>query len=82
MLHLGVGTEGHLATLPNAMSLHGVFGPTSPNALAAVDRICRAVREWKVHFEDAGVPGIDIDCVATAFRKPRDVGADTLTARS
>ena len=78
MLRLGVGIDGRSATLPNAMSVHGVFGLTRPDALSAIERICRVVREWKLYFEEAGVPGIDIDRVATAFRHPRDIGADTL----
>lgn len=80
-LHLGVGSQGRAATLPNAMSQHGVFGLTRPAALAIVDRVCSVVREWRVHFEQAGVPGEDIDRVATAFRHPREVGGDALKER-
>jgi len=74
-LHLGVGREGRAATLTNAMTQHGVFGLTRDQALAIIDRVGRVVRQWKVYFEDAGVPGSDIDKVATAFRSPREAGA-------
>lgn len=73
-LHLGIGNEGRLATLGNAMSHHGVFGLTRPQASAIVERIGGAVREWKNTFEAAGVIGQDMDRIASAIRHPRDAG--------
>ncbi|WP_158228962.1 type II toxin-antitoxin system HipA family toxin [Chitinimonas sp. BJB300] len=73
-LHLGVGLEGRLATLPNAMSRHGVFGLTRPQAIAIINRIANTVREWKNTFEASGVPSSDIDRLASAIRHPREVG--------
>lgn len=78
-LHLGVGEQGRLATLTNAMTRHGVFGLTRPQAVAHVERLCGVVREWNQHFEGAGVSGNDIDRVASAFRKPRSLGLAELT---
>lgn len=74
-LHLGVGTAGRAATLPNAMSQHGVFGLTKPQALEIIDAVGKVVRQWKGYFEEAGVPGAEIDKVARAFRSPREAGA-------
>lgn len=78
-LHLRVGEQGRLATLTNAMTRHGVFGLTRPQAVAHIERICSVVREWKQHFENAGVSGNDIERVAAAFRKPRSLGLAEIT---
>lgn len=80
-LHLGIGTEGRLATLPNAISKHGVFGLTRVQAVAVIERIASVVREWKNTFEAAGVPGQDIDKISTAIRNPRDAGLDKLRSQ-
>jgi len=77
-LHLGVGTEGRLATLTNAMSRHGVFKLTHADAKAIVDCLCTIVREWKTYFEKYGVPGSQVDYIADAFRHPRDLGWETI----
>jgi serine/threonine-protein kinase HipA len=73
-LHLGVGSEGRLATLPNAVSNAGLFGLQDRQAREIVDRIAICVREWKVYFEQFGVRPKDLDIVAAAIRHPRDVG--------
>lgn len=78
-LHLGVGKEGRLATLPNAMSQHGVFGLTRPQAIAIIERIAAVVREWKNTFETAGVSGPDIDRIASALRHPREAGLNLIS---
>ncbi len=75
-LHLGVGKQGRLATLPNAMSQHGVFGLTRPQAIAIIERIATVVREWKNTFEAADVSAQDMDRVASALRHPRAAGLD------
>lgn len=75
-LHLGIGSEGRLANLPNAMSRHGVFALTRPQANEVVQHIAGVVREWKQRFEELGVPGEQIDRVASAFRHPRELGLD------
>lgn len=75
-LHLGVGTEGRLATLPNAMSRHGIFALTRPQASEIVQRVAGVVREWKQRFEEWGVPGVEIDRVASAFRRSKELGLE------
>lgn len=78
-LHLGVGEQGRLATLTNAMTRRGVFGLTRPQAIEHIERISSVVREWKQHFEEVGVSADDIDRIATAFRKPRSLGLEELS---
>lgn len=73
-LHLSVGNQGRLATLPNAMTKHAAFDLTKPQARETIERIAGVVREWKQYFEQSHVAGRDIDAVASGFRNPRDVG--------
>lgn len=80
-LHLGVGFAGRLATLPNAMSQHGVFGLAAAQARDIILRIAGVVREWKNTFEAAGVCGQDIDRMHTAIRHPREAGLEALGKR-
>lgn len=77
-LHLGVGQQGRLATLPNAMSKHGVFGLTRPQAVDIIERIAAVVRGWRNTFEAVGVPAVDIDRVSSAIRHPREVGLNEI----
>ncbi len=74
-LHLGVGEHGRLATLDNALSHAGQFGLLPPRASSIVDRIARQAREWRTFFEARmGIPISECDKVASAFRKPKDIG--------
>ncbi|MEW6132825.1 MAG: HipA domain-containing protein [Pseudomonadota bacterium] len=73
-LHLGIGPQGRLATLVNAMGWSARFGLTRDKALATVDRVWRVVREWKNRFEEYGVPAGEIDKVVSAFRHAREIG--------
>jgi serine/threonine-protein kinase HipA len=75
-LHLGVGKQGRLATLDNAMSESGRFGLARPKAQEIVERISAITREWRTVFNQLGVSDVECDKVATAFRKPRDVGLE------
>jgi serine/threonine-protein kinase HipA len=77
-LHLAVGHQGRLATLPNALSQHGVFGLSKAQAIQRIESISAVVREWKSRFEAAGVPGQDIDRISSAFRRPRELGLNDL----
>jgi serine/threonine-protein kinase HipA len=67
-LHLGVGEQGRLATLDNALSGYSRFGLTLRDAQEIIDKIWRVVRQWKNHFEEYGVPGNEIEKIAPAFR--------------
>jgi serine/threonine-protein kinase HipA len=67
-LHLGVGMQGRLATIGNAMSMYGRFGLTKVSATAIIERIWSVVREWKTYFEKYGVEDRQIQLIAPAFR--------------
>lgn len=73
-LHLGVGKEGRLASIPNALSNAPLFGLREDQAEDVIDRIATRVREWKVYFEAVGVKPVDLERVSSAMRHPRDVG--------
>lgn len=73
-LHLGIGPQGRVATLDNAMGWAARFGLTRDKAIASIDKVWRVVREWKNHFEQYGVPPAEIDKVSSAFRHARDIG--------
>jgi len=73
-LHLGIGPQGRLATLTNAMAWAARFGLTHDKARATIDRVWQVVREWKNRFEEYGVPAAQIDKVSSAFRHAREIG--------
>ena len=73
-LHLGVGEQGRLATIPNALSRAAHFGLMPEQARDVVDRIAHVVREWRVHFEAWGVAPKDMEALVFAIRRPRDAG--------
>ena len=78
---LNIGDEGRLATLTNAMSKYAAFGLTLTEAASVVERIASVMRRWKQFFEEYGVPGREIKNVASAFRKPKDIGLDHVMKR-
>ena len=73
-LHLGVGPQGRVARLDNALDGAGQFGLRPPAAAGIIDRVVRSVRAWREVFEAAGVPLAECDKVATAFRRADDIG--------
>ena len=77
-LHMSVGPQGRLATLDNLLDAHGSFGLLRKDAAAIIDRIATAVREWRVLFEDLGVPDVDCEKVASAFRRSKEIGLDVV----
>ena len=78
LLHLGVGSQGRLATLDNALSEHSAFIPDRPNALAVVRRVWGAVREWQVCFEEMGAGPQLVRTMGSAIRKLEDIASDEL----
>lgn len=74
MLHLAVGPQGRLATLDNALAGGGRFGLLPPDAARIIDRVARAVLGWREIFARLRVPGRLCDQLATAFRRPADIG--------
>ena len=73
-LHLGIGQQGRLATLNNALSWYARFGLTRDGAIEAIKDVWSIVREWKGRFEEFGVSGSEIDKISSAFRHARDIG--------
>lgn len=52
---MAVGSEGHVATLDNALTQCRAFGLRRPEARRIVQEICLAVNDWQAHFEAQGV---------------------------
>lgn len=77
-LHMSVGPLGRLATLDNLLEAHGAFGLLKKEAAATIDRIASVTREWRMIFEELGVPASECDKVASAFRQPREIGMEAV----
>jgi serine/threonine-protein kinase HipA len=77
-LHLGVGPEGRLASLDNALAARAAFSLERPDAVAVIARIWRAVSGWRTHFEELGVAGRLIDQLGPAFRELPEVASRDL----
>jgi serine/threonine-protein kinase HipA len=67
-LHLGVGPHGRLATLDNALAWHAKFTLSQARACEVIAQVWGVVREWRVYFEQFGVPEKQVENIATAFR--------------
>lgn len=80
-LHLGVGLQGRAATLDNAMTAKEAFSLSETEAAAVITEVWTRVREWRVYFEQYGVPVADIDKTAPAFRHIDDVSSAELRRR-
>jgi serine/threonine-protein kinase HipA len=77
-LHLGLGPQGRLATLDNALDSHEMFTLSRARACEMMADVWRVVREWRGHFEDFGVPAAEIEKIAPAFRHINDVATPAL----
>ena len=77
-LHLGIGPQGRLATLDNALGSHAMFTLSRASACEMIADLWRVVREWRVHFETFGVPTPEIEKIAPAFRHLDDVSTPEL----
>ncbi|OUM00020.1 type II toxin-antitoxin system HipA family toxin [Variovorax sp. JS1663] len=79
-LHLGVGRQGKLATLDNAMSASSAFMPQRADAVRILHRVWGEIRQWKTHFEGWRAPGRLVDKLAPAFRSLDDICSPALQA--
>lgn len=79
-LHLGVGEQGRLATLDNALSHYAAFVPERPMAVRIMRRVWGEVRQWKTCFEDHGASGQLINQISRAFRDLSDIASPDLEA--
>ena len=77
-LHLGVGAQGRLATLDNALSEHSAFISNRPEALAAMRRVWGMVRERQVCFEAIGASPQLVQTMGSAIRKLKDIASAAL----
>jgi serine/threonine-protein kinase HipA len=77
-LHLGLGPQGRLATLDNALAAPEVFSLSRAAACEMAANIWRVVREWRGYFEGFGVPAAEIEKIAPAFRHIDDVSTPAL----
>lgn len=77
-MHMSAGPQGRLATLDNLIEANGSFGLLRKEAAAIIDRIASVTRQWRMIFEELGVPAPTCDKVACAFRRPREVGIEVV----
>lgn len=77
-LHLGIGEQGRLASLDNAMSRHSAFIPNRPDAIEAIRRIWGEVRQWRTCFEEIGASAPLLETLAPAFRQLEDIASPGL----
>ncbi len=77
-LHLSVGANGRLATLDNALSASARFTLSEREALQAIDETWKVVRQWRMYFDEFGVPESEMDRIAPAFRHIDDVSSPEL----
>ncbi len=73
-LHLGVGPQGRIARLDNALASAGRFGLPRRAAARLIEELVFKVRPWRELFDALAVPERDSDEVASAFRRPSDIG--------
>jgi len=78
VLHLGVGPQGRLATLDNALDSHERFTLSRRVASQLIDDVWRVVREWRVFFDEFSVSAADIERIAPAFRHIDDISSAAL----
>ena len=77
-LHLGVGPQGRLATLDNALAAHEKFTLSRAAACQLMNDVWRVVRQWRVYFDESGVPAPEQDKIAPAFRHIDDISTPAL----
>lgn len=77
-LHLGVGPQGRLASLDNALAAHEKFTLSQTRACQLIDEVWRTVRQWQICFDEAGVPAAEQARISTAFRHIDDVSTPAL----
>lgn len=74
-LHLGVGPDGRISTVDNALAGAGQFSINPARAGQLVAEVWAVVREWKEAFDEFGVSSQDIEKVAPAFRHIDDISS-------
>lgn len=77
-LHLGVGTQGRLATLDNALTEHRAFDLSEQAAVEIISDVWQVVRNWRPHFMASGVEGKDLAAIASAFRNIDEIASNDI----
>ena len=77
-LHLGVGPQGRLASLDNALAAHEKFTLSQATACRLMGEVWRVVRQWRIYFDEAGVPDAEQAKISAAFRHIDDVSTPEL----
>jgi serine/threonine-protein kinase HipA len=77
-LHLGIGPQGRVATLENALAAHDKFTLSRAAACRLMSDVWRVVRQWRVYFSEADVPAAEQDKIAPAFRHIDDISTAEL----
>ncbi len=77
-LHLGVGPQGRLATLDNALAGHARFSLTRAAACQLIAEVWGLLRAWRVSFDAYGVPDAEQHKIAPAFRHIDDISSPGL----
>ena len=72
--HLGVGKQGRLSTLDNALSGAAAFGLSKPQATRIIRNMVHTVSNWRTFFAQQGVSEADIATMGSAFRPPAEMG--------
>ncbi|MDB5773157.1 MAG: phosphatidylinositol kinase [Burkholderia sp.] len=80
-LFLGVGQQGRLATLDNAMSSRVRFSISAKEATAIIAATWEKVREWRVYFEEFGASTEAIEQADSAFRHIDELASAELRAK-
>lgn len=76
--HLGLGLQGRLSTLDNALSNHHVFGLSKNDAESIVKKMCEITSKWRDFYQKEGVTGREIGVLESAFRAPEQIGFSCL----
>jgi serine/threonine-protein kinase HipA len=80
-LFLGVGPQGRLAHLDNALAAREMFSLSEKDAAFLIAQVWKEVREWKVHFEAFGASARAMEQASTAFRHIDDISSAQLRAK-
>ncbi|MBK5914327.1 hypothetical protein [Rhodocyclus purpureus] len=64
--------------MDNLLEAHGDFGLQKRDAAAIIERVASVTREWRVVFEELGVPEQECNKIASAFRRPREIGIEVV----
>lgn len=67
LLALGVGAQGRVASVDNALSRCASFGLSREAALQLITQMQAVCRGWEAHYRACDVPDLDLQRVATCF---------------